>query len=261
MTTNHTLRYWIQKISKYVALGFVIACCHMAVADVPVTIVDDFEDGNFTSNPTWTVTAGTLVVANDPDGSEAVRSTNAPYGLALALDDIAVDSSVNVSIDWRRVNGNANAQIVSIDLINSQTGEGYAFAASPNTTFGPTGQRTGLAILELGSTGSQLGAVGETLIPNSNAYVTLNAIYDPINDSLSFTINQGTPSEVTLNTTDFVNPGTLDTLRVRGANVTVDHFFDNVSVSYTAIPEPGSLGFLGISGLLLLAKRGKRACH
>lgn len=219
-----------------------------------VTITDGFDDGNYTSNPAWDAEEGVFSIINSGSNYALEAASGTNYAISLPLTDIADESSVDLALNWRHQFAGANQQEVEIMLSSSVTGDAYTFYASPANRFGPPEDKTGFFI-QPSSGGNKLGPAGETLTSETTAFRTIHIVYDPSGDQITFTINEGETDEHTMTTANFEGFGTLDTLTIHSNVNTANHYIDDVSITYNAIPEPGSFGIFALMGGLLGLRR------
>lgn len=159
---------------KHIYILVSLACLAGAAPAPGLFIVDDFSDGDYTNNPAWTVTSGTV----DASGGELAFGTAS--GTTITLDFPAVvNAPVSVSYKLRQANGSAANFSFETFLVDTSTGLSHVeYAATNPAAFGPSGFHSWL------SDGSNFAtalpaANGRALHEAFPEYVKMQLIFDP----------------------------------------------------------------------------------
>lgn len=210
---------------------------------------DDFSDGNFTSNPTWTVSTGTWSVSNGAvtDAGTTIANDYLQTKDFTAISGGVFSLSVDIKFDSTDVTGNNRFYLRLRDSTAGSAGYEVAIAQGTfnNTTFNTLG-----------------GATVGTVTKASTAYTFSTTDY--IN--VTWTRDSSGKMTVFVNGSEYMSVAsssisTFDTLQIGGRGVvaspaaTYTFSFDNIQLS--SIPEPKTAAIL-IGGIGALAAGAAR---
>ena len=117
----------------YLLVG--LASLAAAVPAMGLVVIDDFSDGDYTNNPTWTVTSGSI----DASGGELAFGTAS--GTTITLDFPALDNTpISVSYRLHQSNGSAGNFEFDTYMVDTDTGLFHVeYACTNPVCFGPSG--------------------------------------------------------------------------------------------------------------------------
>jgi len=139
-----------------------------------LVVIDDFSDGDYTNNPTWTVTSGSI----DASGGELAFGTAS--GTTITLDFPALDNTpISVSYRLHQSNGSAGNFEFDTYMVDTDTGLFHVeYACTNPVCFGPSGFHSWTSD---GSnfTAALPAAIGRSVAEAWPGYVEMKMIFDP----------------------------------------------------------------------------------
>lgn len=232
-----------------------------------ILVNDDFTDGNTDG---WSVKdatgangGGTLTVQNDSSGinsgnamllATTSKTRFATIGLSQAVN-LGVGDSITLTMDYRYVYGASNVNSsLAFKLIDSTAsyGDYMGVGINPLSTSASTSWFLRNGVVE----GSKwANDFVHDLTAESVTFVITRDSSDKANYSISWD-GGSTFTKIGSVAADPANDFKVDTLQIGFAGVTTGGFLlDNVTLS-TTVPEPATIGMLGLGALItLLARR------
>jgi len=217
-------------------------------------VSDDFSDGNFTSNPSWTTnggvwsaSTGVLTQTNPgPSGAQPL-SLIQPNGFSASIGS---DYSIKVDL--------YESILTSSDAGNAQVG--IAFNVVDPSNFlgfeifpGFPGGALRFVNVSGGGVNNVSGNINMGFTPLTNGFNTMQVYVDSTHTNFTVTVtdNINTPFTQTFHSLANLS-GTGIGLFNNASIITGDQgIFDNFNV----VPEPSSVALLGLGGVLVLLRR------
>jgi hypothetical protein len=231
------------------AIASGLFCTASARADV--LLFDDFSDGNYTSNPAWTVTQGEWTVSDD-----AVHTAGTAANAYLRTQDFtaitngAFTFTLDVKFSSSTVTGDNRFYLRMRDSTNGFSG--YELAIAQGTM-----ANTNINLLGTATIGTQTKTSSPYTFP-LDTYVTIT--WERL-ASGAMTVYVGDQLYISVDASSIAR---FDTLEIGGRvgignPVTTIYHYSFTNIELSSVPEPGSLGLmLGGAGAFLLAAARRR---
>ncbi len=237
----------------------VLAGALLAVGTMPargaVLLSEEFADGQITSDPAWTVEAGSFTVGNAAQSTDNEELSAAAGSRMVAKLAGVPGDQVTVDYDFRNAGGSSSGgKTVYVSLIDDATGDGYAFQALLSRL--DNDERDPTVTLRLFSTTDR----GDNF---DSVHLFYNDTYDGSNEYQNFRFEW---DRTTGDLEAFFNGSSVGTYQ----NTTYTGFdravvsmgatgrLDGLSITDNAIPEPSTLALAAVGGLALLGQRKRR---
>ena len=251
-----------------------MAACLATSASASIVLYDDFTNGDLATGDTTDVNGGFWLVSNDTNGDGTVGESGGNATIATAADSF--DNSGIVSIN--SFDASAAASISATWVVSSQTtpealngtefllqggtsngtGDGSGFRTGPFIRFSISGSNWTVSDSDGSTLGS--GALGATSAVADGYEFTLN-----MSETGWGIVSDGFGSDISLS--DQAYSGTFDfsdlqtdlyassMIQANKYNTSRVMNIDSVSVSVNVIPEPSTIGMLGLGTIITLLLR------
>ena len=229
-------------------MGPILGVCVVVFAGISqaYTITDDFEDGDYTANPTWTNSVSYMARVDSVTKDLRLYGTwdsSARAVLSLNFGSVPVDGSVSVTFDAYQLK-NFDSQAVLCAELAKEGGAANLVKLTTNPDFFGWGTAaTGIALFDINNN-PVLSGPDSTF---SVASQTISLFYSRVTGA--FQVSQNGSVILTATVPDLA----VDTLKFWNESANDDMSIDNVSV--TVVPEPVSFLMMSLCGLAILRRR------